>query len=68
LPAQIAALESEKMGLEEELADRGFYARDRTAFEAATSRHTALVEALARAEDRWLKLAGRAEELSRGSR
>ena len=65
LPAQIAAFESEKMRLEGTLADRGFYARDRAAFEAATSRHAALVAALARAEERWLELAGRAEELSR---
>jgi ATP-binding cassette subfamily F protein uup len=65
LPEQIAAFESEKMRLEGALADRGFYARDRAAFEASTGRHAALVGALARAEERWLELAGRAEELSR---
>jgi len=68
LPEQIAALESEKKLLEAALADRGFYARDRVAFEASTGRHAALVEALARAEERWLALASRAEELSRVSR
>ncbi len=68
LPAQIAAFESEKTLLEAALADRGFYARDRIAFAAATGRHAALVEALARAEERWLALASRAEELSRLSR
>ena len=68
LPAQIAAFESEKTRLEAALADRAFYARDRAAFEASSSRHAALVEALARAEERWLALAGLAEELSRASR
>jgi len=68
LPAQIAAYESEKARLEAALADRGFYERDRAGFEASTSRHTALVDALAQAEERWLDLASRAEELSRPSR
>jgi hypothetical protein len=61
-------LESEKARLEEALADRAFYARDRAGFEATTSRHAELVEALARAEERWMKLAGRAEEFARVSR
>ena len=65
LPAQIAALESEKAQLEAALADRGFYARDRAGFEASTSRHAALVDALTRTEERWLDLAGRAEALIR---
>jgi ATP-binding cassette subfamily F protein uup len=68
LPAQIAAFENEKTRLEVALADRGLYARDRAAFEAATSRHAALVDVLARAEERWLELASRAEELARLSR
>jgi len=65
LPAEIAALESEKTQLEAVLADRALYARNRAAFEASTGRHAALVEALARAEERWLELAGRAEEFTR---
>ena len=68
LPVQIAAFESEKTRLEEALADRAFYARDRAGFEASTSRHAALVEALACAEERWMELAGRAEEFMRVSR
>ncbi len=68
LPAQIAAYEAEKTRLEAALADRGFYARDRAGFEAATSRHAALIKALAQAEERWLALASRAEDISRQSR
>jgi ABC transport system ATP-binding/permease protein len=68
LPAQIAGFASEKAQLEEALADRAFYARDRAAFESSTSRHAALVQALTRAEERWLELAGRAEELARVAR
>jgi ATP-binding cassette subfamily F protein uup len=67
LPAQIARFESEKARLESTLADPAFYTRDRAAFEASMSRHAALVEALARTEERWLELAARAEELARGS-
>jgi ATP-binding cassette subfamily F protein uup len=65
LPAQIAALESEKRLVESALADHGLYARDRAAFEAATLRHAELIEAMTRAEERWLELAGRAEDMSR---
>jgi ATP-binding cassette subfamily F protein uup len=68
LPAQIAAFATEKAQLEATLADRALYARDRAAFAASTGRHAALVEALARAEERWLELAALAEELSRASR
>jgi ATP-binding cassette subfamily F protein uup len=68
LPAQIAAFESEKTRLEAALADRGLYARDRAAFDASTSRHAALVEALRGAEERWLELAARAQELAGLSR
>jgi ATP-binding cassette subfamily F protein uup len=68
LPAQIAAFESEKARLEAALADQAFYARDRAAFEDASHRHNLLVEALARAEERWLHLAARAEDLSRVAR
>jgi ATP-binding cassette subfamily F protein uup len=65
LPAQIAAFESDKARLEAALADQAFYARDRAAFEDSTRRHATLVQALARAEERWLELAARAEDLTR---
>ncbi len=68
LPAQIAELEAAKVKLEAELADPGLYARDRPAFEAATLRHAEIVKVLAQAEERWLVLAERAEELERARR
>jgi ATP-binding cassette subfamily F protein uup len=68
LPQTLAALEREKAALEASLADPGFYARDRAAFEAATGRHAALVDELKRAEERWLALAERAEALARPAR
>jgi len=68
LPAQIAALEREKAQLETVLADRGLYGRDSAAYAASASRHAQLLVELARAEERWLELAGLAEALSRTSR
>jgi ATP-binding cassette subfamily F protein uup len=68
LPAQIAALESEKTRLEAALADHAFYTRDRAAFEGSAARHATVVKALARAEERWLELASRAEDLTRETR
>ena len=68
LPAQIAALEAENARLEASLADPGLYARDRAAFEACSTRHAQLAHQLKASEERWLDLAGRAEDLARGAR
>lgn len=67
LPARIATLESEKAQLETALADPGFYARDRAAFEAATARHAEILGMIAAAEERWLALAERTETVARGT-
>jgi ATP-binding cassette subfamily F protein uup len=67
LPDRIAALEAEKAKLEADIADPGFFARDRLAFESASRRHTALLDELAAAEETWLELAARAEALARGT-
>jgi ATP-binding cassette subfamily F protein uup len=65
LPKQIANLAGEKTRLEAALADPGYYARDRAAFEATTNRHAELVRELEHDEARWLDLAERAEALAR---
>jgi ATP-binding cassette subfamily F protein uup len=67
LPSQIAKLEREKAQLELSLADPGFYARDRAAFEASSARHAQVEAELRRGEERWLELAARAEDLARGT-
>jgi ATP-binding cassette subfamily F protein uup len=67
LPSQIAELEREKARLETSLADPGFYARDRAAFEAGSVRHAQLDAELKRCEERWLELAAQAEDLARGT-
>ncbi len=66
LPAQIAALETEKAAIEMALADPAHYAGDRAALAAAATRHHALIAELAAAEERWLTLAERRETLARG--
>jgi ABC transport system ATP-binding/permease protein len=65
LPTQIAEFEGEKARLEAALADPDFYARDRGAAETSAARHAQLVAELRRAEERWLELAGRAEDMAR---
>jgi ATP-binding cassette subfamily F protein uup len=65
LPSQIAELEREKARLETSLADPGFYARDRAAFEVCSARHAQLDAELKRSEERWLQLAAQAEDLTR---
>jgi ABC transport system ATP-binding/permease protein len=62
LPQRIAALEAEKSILEKSMADPDLYARDRVAFEKASSRHGAVITELADAEERWLLLAEQAEK------
>jgi ATP-binding cassette subfamily F protein uup len=66
LPKRIAELTREKAALDRKLADPELYARGRTEFAAATARHEQLDQELAAAEERWLVLAERAEELARG--
>ncbi len=65
LPARIAALEKELAALGQALADPDLYRRDRAAYDAAAARHRAAATALAAAEEAWLALALRREELER---
>jgi ABC transport system ATP-binding/permease protein len=67
LPGQITKLEVEKAEIETLLADPSLAALDRARFQTAMTRHGAVVAALAEAEERWLALAQRAEDLARGS-
>lgn len=66
LPGRIAELESEKILLEAALAEPGSFAGDRAAFDASLKRHHQVATDLAAAEERWLALAERAEDLARG--
>jgi ATP-binding cassette subfamily F protein uup len=66
LPGQIATLEAEKATIERVLADPAA-AADRTKLQASMIRHADVITALAAAEERWLALAERAEELARGT-
>jgi ATP-binding cassette subfamily F protein uup len=63
LPKLIDALTAEKAQLEAKLADGGLYARDPTAFKAASERLDKLGSELAAAEDRWLELEMKRSEL-----
>jgi len=65
LPGEIAKLESEKILLEAALAEPGSFAGDRAAFDASLKRHQHVATELAAAEERWLALAAREEELAR---
>jgi ABC transport system ATP-binding/permease protein len=65
LPKRIAELEREKAALDAKLVDPGLYARSRAEFAAATERHNQIEQELAEAEERWLALAEKAEELAR---
>jgi ATP-binding cassette subfamily F protein uup len=56
LPGKIAALEAEIGRLQAVLADTTLYARDRAAFDRASSAVTAKQAELAAAEERWLEL------------
>ena len=56
LPGRIATLEAEIGRLQAVLADTTLYARDRAAFDQASSAMTAMQSELAAAEERWLKL------------
>ena len=65
LPGVLERLAAEKTALETTLASPDRLAGDRSAFEAALRRHAELAAALAAAEERWLALAERAEDLAR---
>ena len=56
LPRRIEDLGEEITGLENALADAGFFERDRAGFEAAAGRLDAARGELATAEDRWVEL------------
>ena len=64
LPAEIARLAEERARLEARLADATLYARDRPAFEDAARRIAEVKTSLAHAEERWLQLESRREELA----
>jgi ATP-binding cassette subfamily F protein uup len=66
LPGQIETLTRERAELEALLADGSLYARDRAAFDRATQRIGAVRATLAAAEERWLELEAKREELARG--
>jgi ATP-binding cassette subfamily F protein uup len=63
LPARIASLEARLEALNGILADPDLYARDRTRFEATSSAFAAAREELTAAEEQWLALEMRREEI-----
>jgi len=63
LPARMEALAAEITALETRLADPGFFSRDSHGFEAAATRIAAAKAELAAAEDQWLELEMKREEL-----
>ncbi|MHA1538093.1 MAG: ABC-F family ATP-binding cassette domain-containing protein [Alphaproteobacteria bacterium] len=62
LPRRIETLGGEIAGLESDLADAGFFERDRAGFEAAAGRLDAARGELSAAEERWLELEEKSEE------
>jgi len=64
LPKTIAALQREADALQAKLADSHFYARDRAAFEQVTAALGELQRKIAAAEEQWLELEIRREELA----
>jgi ATP-binding cassette subfamily F protein uup len=65
LPGRIAALEAEIGRLQALLADTTLYARDRVTFDRASSALTALQSELAAAEERWLALELKRDEIEK---
>jgi ATP-binding cassette subfamily F protein uup len=63
LPARIASLEADVAKLTAVLEDPGLYSRDQTRFAATTASLEAARAALAAAEEQWLELEMRREEL-----
>ena len=66
LPRTIAALQAEAHALQGKLSDPQLYARDRIAFEQASSELAALQQKIAAAEEQWLALEILREELAGG--
>jgi ATP-binding cassette subfamily F protein uup len=66
LSAKMPKLQAEIAKLEAELADPGLYARDPAAFARITQRHDAARAELAAAEESWLELEMKREELAGG--
>src|SRR5204863_8539612 len=66
LPGQIAALQADVRRLQDRLGDPGLYARDRQAFTQASEALSATQSQLAAAEERWLELEMRREEIEGG--
>jgi ATP-binding cassette subfamily F protein uup len=65
LPREIDRLHGELATLEKALADPGLYGRDRAGYEAKAARLGAAKQALAAAEERWLELEHKREELAK---
>ena len=66
LPGQIAALQADVRRLQDRLGDPGLYARDRRAFTQASEALSATQTQLTEAEERWLELEMRREEIEGG--
>jgi len=66
LPGQIAALQADVRRLQDRLGDPGLYARDRQAFTQASEALSATQTQLTEAEERWLELEMRREEIEGG--
>ncbi len=66
LPDQIAKLETEKAAIEKILADPDLAAKDNKKFQANVLRHSQIMTAMGEAEEKWLALAARAEEIAKG--
>ena len=63
LPGLMQKLESEAAALEQRLADPGYFGRDAKSFDADIKRLAAIRDELARAEEQWLELEMKREEL-----
>ena len=63
LPGRIEALQAEIAGLSARLADPGLYTRDRRAFEQAAALLSQAEAARAAAEDEWLALEAKREDV-----
>ncbi|MGL6182435.1 MAG: ABC-F family ATP-binding cassette domain-containing protein [Aestuariivirga sp.] len=63
LPGLMQKLESEAAALEQRLADPGYFGRDAKGFDADIKRLAAIRDELARAEEQWLELEMKREEL-----
>ncbi|MSP20084.1 MAG: ABC transporter ATP-binding protein [Alphaproteobacteria bacterium] len=66
LPKQMEALAGDVVVLEARLADSALFARDKTSFQAAATKLAETRAALAAAEDQWLALEMRREEIEGG--